>query len=355
MAEDVREQISQTVATDATTEVAANAPEVVAAPDTVPEAAKANIAVETQDGPEIGAKAEPVIEIQADAAREADSEPASESTPEPAIEAPADSKAETKMPPAPQLDAPTSPAPPIFLREHEQRARTRRPIPPKASTVKPSKVPIEPRPKFRFPLLAATLALSAGLGAAAGAVGVPLAVPLASGPATAAAPAPSSDASVEVQAIRSQIAQLTTDVAALRTTIEQSGKPTPQVGKLAERLDRIERAQAEPAQKLTKIAEAIDRLERRTAALGPAAAAAGDITGTIPKPAPAAETKPKLPIIDDYVVRKVFDGVALVEGRRGIIEIEPGMSLPGAGRIEEIRRQDGRWVVVTSKGLILSR
>jgi hypothetical protein len=59
-------------------------------------------------------------------------------------------------------------------------------------------------------------------------------------------------------------------------------------------------------------------------------------------------------IIDAYVVRRVFDGVALVEGRRGIIEVEPGMSLPGAGRVEEIRRQDGRWVVVTNKGLILS-
>src|SRR5262249_49587294 len=64
--------------------------------------------------------------------------------------------------------------------------------------------------------------------------------------------------------------------------------------------------------------------------------------------------KPKPAIIDDYVVRKVFDGVALVEGRRGIIEVEPGSTLPGAGRVEEIRRQDGRWVVVTNKGLIVS-
>ena len=46
-------------------------------------------------------------------------------------------------------------------------------------------------------------------------------------------------------------------------------------------------------------------------------------------------------------------GVALVEGRRGIIEVEPGTSLPGAGRVEEIRRQDGRWVVVTTKGMIV--
>ena len=37
----------------------------------------------------------------------------------------------------------------------------------------------------------------------------------------------------------------------------------------------------------------------------------------------------------------------------GDIEVEPGTSLPGAGRVEEIRRQDGRWVVVTTKGMIV--
>ena len=83
----------------------------------------------------------------------------------------------------------------------------------------------------------------------------------------------------------------------------------------------------------------------------PAAAAPADITGTVPSP--QAE-KPKPTILDEYVLRRVFDGVALVEGRRGIIEVEPGATLPGAGRIEEIRRQDGRWVVVTQKGLIVS-
>jgi hypothetical protein len=247
------------------------------------------------------------------------------------------------MPPAPQLDAPA--APPIFLREHEQRSPPRRPIPPKAAA---TKAPAgEPKPKSRFTLLAATLALSAGLGGAAGAIGVSVIGQIASGPATAAAPAPTTDATAEVQALKAMIARLTTDLGALRTAVEHSGKgAAPQVGKLAERLDRIERAQAEPAARLAKIGEAIERLERRN-----------DVTGTIPHPPaapPEAKAKPTPTIIEDYVVRRVFDGVALVEGRRGIIEVEPGMSLPGAGRVEEIRRQDGRWVVVTSKGLIRS-
>ena len=37
----------------------------------------------------------------------------------------------------------------------------------------------------------------------------------------------------------------------------------------------------------------------------------------------------------------------------GVIEVEPGDVVPGLGRIEAIRRQDGHWVVVTSKGLIV--
>jgi hypothetical protein len=209
------------------------------------------------------------------------------------------------------------------------------------------------KPKSRFPLLAATLALAAGLGGAAGAVGVPALVHLGFGQATAAAPA--NEAIAEVQALKATVAQLATDLGALRTGVEQSSKLTAaHFGKVAERLDRAERAQADPAAKLAKIAEALERLERRAAPPAPAPAPV-DVTGSVkPTAPPVPEAKPKPTIIEDYVVRRVFDGVALVEGRRGIIEVEPGSTLPGAGRVEEIRRQDGRWVVVTSKGLITS-
>ena len=53
-------------------------------------------------------------------------------------------------------------------------------------------------------------------------------------------------------------------------------------------------------------------------------------------------------------MRKVYDGVALLEGRMGIVEVEPGFTIPGAGRVEEIKKIDGKWVVVTSKGIIVS-
>jgi hypothetical protein len=39
----------------------------------------------------------------------------------------------------------------------------------------------------------------------------------------------------------------------------------------------------------------------------------------------------------------------------GVIEVDQGDMIPGIGRVDAIKKQDGRWVVVTSKGLIVSR
>jgi hypothetical protein len=55
------------------------------------------------------------------------------------------------------------------------------------------------------------------------------------------------------------------------------------------------------------------------------------------------------------VLREVDGGGALIEGRQGIYEVYAGDPVPGLGRIDAIRRQDGRWVVVTTKGLIVAR
>ena len=60
-------------------------------------------------------------------------------------------------------------------------------------------------------------------------------------------------------------------------------------------------------------------------------------------------------IVSGWAVRDVYRGVAMLQSRiGGLVEVEPGDVLPGLGRIEAIRRQDGRWVVMTSKGMITS-
>jgi len=80
-------------------------------------------------------------------------------------------------------------------------------------------------------------------------------------------------------------------------------------------------------------------------------APAPDVTGSTSAGAHGKAAKPG--VGEGWVLRKAYRGAALVEGRYGIIEVEPGDTLPGVGRVEEIKRQDGRWVVVTGKGLIV--
>ena len=84
-------------------------------------------------------------------------------------------------------------------------------------------------------------------------------------------------------------------------------------------------------------------------AAGVAAAAA-----PIPLPAPKPEVA-RLPTVEGWVLRDVANGSALIEGRRGMYEVYAGDPVPGLGRVDAIRKQDGRWVVVTSKGLIVAR
>lgn len=198
-------------------------------------------------------------------------------------------------------------------------------------------------------------------------------------------------------ALKATVAELQRDVTGLRTSLENSTKALQtQSAKLADRMERSERAQAEPAQKLAKLSEAIERLERRTAqaaansqsasgqpttlqaqAAAQAAAQAGAQPSTVQaSSAQAAAPMPTAPVavasadvtgglgdpraagpqvISGWVVRDVRRGIALVEGRYGYIEVETGDTLPGVGRVESIRKQDGRWMVVTSRGVIVAR
>ena len=93
-------------------------------------------------------------------------------------------------------------------------------------------------------------------------------------------------------------------------------------------------------------------------AVSTAAASGASIAAVAPSPQPQAvavrDTRP--PVLEGWVVRSVYNGAALIQGRLGgVMEVEPGDNLPGLGRVENIRRQDGRWVVVTSRGVIVSR
>jgi hypothetical protein len=212
--------------------------------------------------------------------------------------------------------------------------------------------------KRRLAALAAVVALAAAVGALGGAVAT---AGLGHYPGDGATTA-------ENSALEATVARIDADIAALKASVEHAAKAnTAQFSKTSDRLDKVEKGQAEPAAKLAKLSEAVDKL--RVAPVAPVAAAAApaaakEVTGSISPAATAtpaaaaAAAKPemaRLPTLDGWVLRDVANGMALIEGRRGMFEVYAGDPIPGLGRVDAIRRQDGRWVVVTGKGLIVAR
>jgi hypothetical protein len=215
--------------------------------------------------------------------------------------------------------------------------------------------------KPRLTAVAAVIALAALAGAIGGAL------------ATAGIDHLRSDggaSSIQAKLFDDQIARISGDLAALKTDLEHTAKlSVTQIAKTTDRLDRVEKAQAEPAAKIAKLSEAVEKLRAAPPATAPVAALpapAKDVTGSIAAPtvpatavaatpaAPQAEVK-RLPTVEGWVLRDVSGGVAVIESRRGIFEVYAGDPVPGLGRVDAIRRQDGRWVVVTSRGLIVAR
>jgi hypothetical protein len=204
--------------------------------------------------------------------------------------------------------------------------------------------------KRRFAAMAAML-----VGAVAGAAGGALAtVGLMHFTQTAAATSPRSPDA----ALAASVARIDADITALKAGLDQTSKASlSQFNKTSERLDRIEKAQAEPVAKLARLSEAVDKLRA-------APAAAKETTGSVSPPA-GAQALPmpqapktevgRLPTVDGWVLREVGHGSALIESRQGLFEVYAGDPVPGLGRVDAIRRQDGRWVVVTSRGLIVQR
>ena len=222
--------------------------------------------------------------------------------------------------------------------------------------------------KRRIAAIAAVVALAVAAGALGGAFATATFMHGGSDVATSSSPA----------SLEASLSRIDADIQALKTGLDHTAKlGMSQFNKTGERLDKLERAQAEPAAKIAKLSETVDRL-RAAPAAAPAAATAApaskETTGSIapaqqavattamPKTEAKIEAKPdaktevgRLPTVEGWVLRDVAYGSALIDGRRGTYEVYAGDMVPGLGRVDAIRRQDGRWVVVTSRGLIVAR
>jgi hypothetical protein len=209
--------------------------------------------------------------------------------------------------------------------------------------------------KRRLAALAAVVALATVAGALGGALATAGLVHFVGNDATTAGN----------RALEASVARIDADLLALKASVEHTSKVgMSQFNKTSDRLDKVEKAQAEPAAKLAKLSEAVDKLRAAPpvapAAVAAAPVAAKEVTGSIAPPAAAPASAPKvevarLPTVEGWVLHDVANGGALIEGRQGIYEVYAGDPVPGLGRVDAIRRQDGRWVVVTSKGLVVAR
>jgi len=264
----------------------------------------------------------------------------------PKLEAKVEAKAETK--PEPKLGK-------LIVMAPSERSWDREEFAPHVE----ADAPRETGDKRRLSAMAAVVAIAASVGAISGALAT-------AGMMHFAAPAPAQVA--DTSALDASVARIDADLVALKANVEHSSKTgLGQFNRTNDRLDKLEKAQAEPMAKIAKLSETVDKL-RAAPPAAPAQAAAAparETTGSIaptqvataPAPVPAAPKTEvgRLPTVEGWVLRNVANGGALIEGRGGLYEVYAGDPIPGVGRVDAIRRQDGRWVVVTSKGLIVAR
>ena len=160
---------------------------------------------------------------------------------------------------------------------------------------------------------------------------------------------------------------LTAKIAGLGERIDQAEKE--QASRLAGLANRTLAARSEPTQTGSlpeardKSAEAkpveIKSVEAKPAESKPVAAKPAEVKIVEGKSADARQTEParaatsRPPVLENYALRDIFEGAAIIEGRnRRLFQVAPGDTLPGVGRVEGIERQGRSWVVVTRQGVV---
>jgi hypothetical protein len=202
-------------------------------------------------------------------------------------------------------------------------------------------------------------------------------VPVASAAAPAAVPDPALAAlRRDNQALNDEVHKLQARLAALQAAPDEIRGLKKSLDGVKASLDAEKaEAKAEISQLTTKLDHAHAAEKARAAHLDTKAVQAtldraarnqapdGDATGTIPgsdaqradpMTLASAEAPPRRPAapINDWVVRDVYHGIALVEGPQGAVEVVPGDVLPGAGTVRSIQRRGDGWIVLTSRGYV---
>jgi len=198
----------------------------------------------------------------------------------------------------------------------------------------------------RMALLAASVTIAAALGAIVGAV-----------TANSLAGARGETAGLQDRkAMQQTIAHLGSELSTLKSSLEAASKSahaqTAQIARLSETLKEKLAANTKANAALARAGAEV------TGSISPPQTVSAATDTPLPQPRPqqiaALNSHPRPLVVPDWRVRGAARGFVLVESRGEIYEVVPGADLPGLGRVESIRRVDGRWIVETPKGLIVS-
>jgi hypothetical protein len=209
-----------------------------------------------------------------------------------------------------------------------QPAKAGKPQAASSETIAAASIKPTPSRALRFALVAASIAFAGVFGAIAGALGMSLIAP----PATTA-----QVEAIDLTVVQGAMASLRNELSTIKSSVENSNRDVnAQLAKFTERLEQRIPTPARPS------AQAPGR-------------APGDVTGTVRPQALATPSAPRPRVIEGWALRRVSRGTAIIQGHEGAIEVAAGDVVPGIGRIESIRRLDGRWVVLTHGGMITAQ
>jgi hypothetical protein len=226
-------------------------------------------------------------------------------------------------------------APPIELKT-EPEIETKIEPTPEPTAAAPLFV-LRPRHK-RYALLAATVTFAAALGAIVGA--------LATGGSSVPAK-PDTAALQESKAMQQSLAKLGKEVTTLKANLESANRAAhSQMAKISEKLERTS-------------ADITGSISAPQTAAPLAAPLPASVAAPLPTPRPriaSIEAQPpgRLGVVQDWTISDWRGGFVFVENHGEIYQVVLGAPLPGLGPVESVKRQDGRWVVTTPRGLIVS-
>jgi hypothetical protein len=208
---------------------------------------------------------------------------------------------------------------------------------PPVATLKSGELPPKIWPRFtvrprhrRYGVLAASVTFAAALGAVTGA--------LWNGGSSAPAK-PDVVAIEQTKAMQQSIVKLNKEIAALKTGLDQANKAAHmQIAKISEKLE----------QQAAEITGSIATPRTAPAAQPPL---------PTPRPAPrfaAAEQSARIAVVPDWTIHDYRNGYIFVQGHGEVFQVQIGAPLPGLGPVQSVKRQDGHWVVLTPKGMIIA-